>query len=351
MTSFHASSKEVIILKEDCDKNDSGVVDHRETIAVVSILNLEKVSSSYSSSSSCINDGSMSTATTRISNTTKRRSETKKKKRTFLLFVKILMKIIEEKDKEIFQNAKTVISYCEQQKKRGEIESFIESLRAPLKDVVGPHYWREARERLSNKLQLHRNNKTAMSSAAHSEEGSTTESALHSTTTRLSSIHCRVDGSSLPTNMLKSKTSTKQTVTATATNNNNNNNKEMRTRKKRLWMIISILMQYLQRNHAQLHLKAHALVDECVQRHRDRQKYCERYSSLSGSIQSCLKNEIGVEYWRQAEKWVAKFLLAHDEKTNNTGERIGRNIIINKRAVVIDNVYNMDTKRPCFANS
>lgn len=319
MTSFHASSKEVLGLHnhdifKECD-NDS-VVDQKATIAMVSSLDLENIFSS--SSSSWINDDSnrsiasftthWSTATAEMSNTTKRRSEKKMKKKNFLLFLIILMKLVEEKDKKIFQNAKAVICNCEQLKKRGVIESFIESLRAPLKHVVGPQYWREARERLSRKL-LYSKNKTM--SSVDSGEGTTESSALRSTN-RESSLRYGLEGSSpssSPT-MPESKTSTKT------------NNKEMRTRRKRLWMIISIFMQYLQRKHAKLYLKAHALVNDCVQRHKDNSQY-ERCSSLSGSIQSCLKNEIGVEHWRRAEKYVAKILLAHD-KRNNAVERGGR---------------------------
>merc|ERR1740115_74581 len=103
--------------------------------------------------------------------------------------------------------------------------------------------------------------------------------------------------------------------------NNNGINEEMNIRNKRLWMIISIFMQCLERKDAKLYMKARSLINECVERHRSCKYNSEKYSflsttsttttstststgttrtsSLSGSIQFCLKKNIGVDYWRR----------------------------------------------------
>ncbi|OEU16382.1 hypothetical protein FRACYDRAFT_261221 [Fragilariopsis cylindrus CCMP1102] len=286
------------------------------------------------------------TDTTRISNTTRARGTTttaaekdrNKNKRFFLLFVKILMKLIEEKDDTniVYQNAQAVIRDCEQRKKRGEIKSFTESLYAPLKETVGIHYWNEARQLLHHNTML-------------------------SITTRspLSTLLCQSTSSMTVRKCNKAPTgnsSREYKVTATMKNNNNNsnsnynynnngNNEEMNIRNKRLWMIISIFMQYLERKDAKLYMKARSLINECVERHRSCKYNCEKYSissttsttttstststgttrtsSLSGSIQFCLKKNIGVDYWRRAESYVAKALLMkHDQNYNKNQMKI-----------------------------
>merc|ERR1712166_762875 len=63
--------------------------------------------------------------------------------------------------------------------------------------------------------------------------------------------------------------------------NNNGNNEEMNIRNKRLWMIISIFMQYLERKDAKLYMKARSLINECVECHRSCKYNSEKYSFSS----------------------------------------------------------------------
>jgi len=306
MTSYNVSSSiEIFRLHShqydalgECDGNDSKN-DHPPPIAVVSSFDLETIRS-YPG---ITKNGSMnsfttqwSTAMTQTANTTKRNSEKKHEKSRFLHFVKILMRIVKEKDDERFQNAKAIVCNCEQQKRRGEIMSLSESLRCPLKDAVGPYFWGEARERLSRAL--------LYSKTKRSINGATIESGIYAPDTKSSARH--EEGRHLPSSSkLESKTTGKNTVTAAKI-------KEMRTRKKRLWMIIRVFMQYLQNKNCRLYRKAYILVNECVRLHKKVQRF-EHCNSLSGSIQACLKKEIGLEYWRRAEYFVADILRARHE--------------------------------------
>jgi len=135
-------------------------------------------------------------------------------------------------------------------------------------------------------------------------------------------------------------------------NSSNGNNKEMNIRNKRLWMIISIFMQYLERKDMKLYMKARSLINECVDRHKSSKYNNAKYStssttstststisctststsntstSLSGSIQSCLKKNIGADYWRRAESYVAKALLMkHYQNYNNNQIKI-KNVVL-----------------------
>lgn len=360
----------------DCDGDDEA------TIAVMMLsstsldmcnMKIHNTSSSSSLFPSCPRDRNYSitsyttectTNTTRISNTTstararaRRRTATtekdKNKKRFFLLFVKILMKLIEEKDDTniIYQNAKAVVRDCEQRKERGEIESFVKSLYAPLKETVGIQYWNEARQLLHHSSQNNNNNNSNINTMSTTIYTRNPLSTLCQSTSSMTMQKCnRSAGNSRESN-----------VTATTNNNNNinfninknnGNNKEMNIRNKRLWMIISIFMQYLERKDMKLYMKARSLINECVDRHKSSKYNNAKYStssttstststisctststsntstSLSGSIQSCLKKNIGADYWRRAESYVAKALLMkHYQNYNNNQIKI-KNVVL-----------------------
>lgn len=300
MTSYDASpSIEFYRLRDhdvvgECNENHG----RQSPIAAVSSLHLESIAShpgiNRNASMNSVTT-QWSTVTTQVSNTTKRRSERKHRKRKFHHFVKILMGIVKEKDERIFQNAKAVISNCEEQKRRGEIESLSESLRCPLKDAVGPQFWSEARKHLSHALL---NSKTKRSSFLVA-----LESDVHAPDA-ISPVQ-NEEGFSPSPSMQESKTYVRKNLTTAKIN-------KIESRKKRLWMIIRVFMQSLQRRHYELYRKAHSLVNECVREHR-KVRHCDHCNSLSGRIQDCLKKEFGLEHWKRAEYFVGKILEARHE--------------------------------------
>lgn len=279
-----------------CNSNQS----LQSPIGVVSSLDLESVGSRPGiNRNASMNSATSqwSTATTQASNTSKRRSEMNYRKQKFHHFVKILMGIVKEKDEQRFQTAKAVICDCEEQKRRGEIESLSESLRCPLKDAVGPRFWSEARKHQSHELS---NSKTKRSSSSCV----TTEADVPAPDAI--PLIQNEEGFSQSSSMEESKTCCEYNdTTATMIN-------EINTRKKRLWMIIRVFMQSLRRRHYELYRKAHALVNECVREH-GKVRHLTHCNSLSGRIQDCLKKEFGLEHWKRAEHFVAKILRAHQE--------------------------------------
>jgi len=233
-----------------------------------------------------------STATTQTSNTTKRQCEKRQKKKKFLHFLKILMRIVKKKDEGRFRNARAVICDCEDKKKRGEIDSISHSLRCSLKDAVGPQFWKEAQDCMS---------KTSWNSKAkNSSIGTAVGSDNHSkgTATTWESF-----AQSRATNG-KGKSNDNDAIIATMN--------AATSRKKRIWMVIRLFMQHLRSGNCQHYSKAHALVNECVRRHK-RIKHFENSNSLSGSIQACLTKEFGLEHWRRAENDVAEMLPVFNE--------------------------------------
>jgi hypothetical protein len=256
-----------------------------------------------------------STSTAQISNTTTKREAKKQQKRRFLLFTKILMKLLERKDPTVYYDAQVVIHDCEEKKKKGEAESVVESLRTPLKGVVGPEYWNEARTYSKRVL----NAKKEVPDDASDDE-------------------------ILAFNMTDLTFLSGFAPSVTPSYKNSSTTREENVRKKRLWMIICVFMKYLMRTDTTLYFQAKALVSECVRRHR---RGDEGYRSLSGSIQSCLKKEIGAGYWKRAEGFVAQFLLSNNPSTTGSPLGSGGDSSWRKRTNDL-NSFERDQKRQRF---
>ena len=72
--------------------------------------------------------------------------DAKKQKETFLLFTRVLIKYLEQKDPNVHQQVKAIIKDCADRNKRGEqgYESVTVSMRLRLKRVVSESYWGRA---------------------------------------------------------------------------------------------------------------------------------------------------------------------------------------------------------------
>lgn len=248
----------------------------------------------------------LSTTTTKASNTTQRNEQRHHQKRRFLQFTRVLMRFLERKAPAVYQSAQAVLEDCEQQERRGETSSNVmENLKGPLKGVVPRSLWQQARDvsrrRTVSNIPPHEDSSSS-SSLDDGYVGLNVENGLLSDIS-LPSFSCRPQ--SLGGHIQK---------------------EEVRRRKKRKWMIISVLMRYLQSIDVDLYQKAKASIADCLYRHRNQE---EGYHSLSGSIQSSLKREVGTRHWRRAEGYVAKLLVRQEGQTVN-----GTNSIENLNATV-----------------
>jgi hypothetical protein len=233
-----------------------------------------------------------STITDPMSNTTKGQEEKKQHKRRFMLFTNVLMKFLERKDPSVFDEARAVIRDCEQKKKRGEVgfESVTQSLRTPLKQVVGGSYWKQARSYLRKDQSIQQ-----------FEPLSATEEPPSFSQTDLTFLEQSLFVE--PTSPLSTKSCSSL-------------QEETKLRKARFWMLIRVLMKYLEHKDPDMYLKAKAMIKDCVQRNRNRE---EGYHSLSGVIQTSVKQVVGVSYWRRAESYLSKIIIkrADEEESND----------------------------------
>ena len=70
----------------------------------------------------------------------------RKKKEQFLMFTRVLIKYLEQKDKNLHARAKAIIKDCAEKNKAQTpgYESVTESMKHRLRDLVGETYWKKA---------------------------------------------------------------------------------------------------------------------------------------------------------------------------------------------------------------
>merc|ERR1712238_441859 len=80
--------------------------------------------------------------------------ETKSRKEKFLMFTRVLMKYLEQKNPEMHARAKAVIRQCANKNKEGDpnYASLSGSMQAALKKLVGSGYWKKAEDYLAQFL-------------------------------------------------------------------------------------------------------------------------------------------------------------------------------------------------------
>mmetsp|Transcript_11412 Transcript_11412/g.28840 ORF Transcript_11412/g.28840 Transcript_11412/m.28840 type:complete len:303 (-) Transcript_11412:1075-1983(-) len=302
MTSYHPSSSIELFRLGELGKN---VADHGHSAPITAdssfdletVLSYPKIATNGSMNSFSTQ---WSTVTAQVSNTTKQHSENKRRKRKFLHFVKILMRIVKEKDEGKFRNAKAVVCNWKGQKHEGGIENFSESLSCNLKQAVGPQYWSEAREHLS---QASAHIKTKRLSFDTTTEPYTQSSDI-TTPLQYEEEYC---SPSHTTQMSTRKTYRNDNLTT-------DEMKEMRMQKKRQWMVIRVFLKRLQEKDQHLYRKAHVIVNDCMRQHRQGRQSEDR-NRLSGSIETCLKKQFGSELWMRAEHIVSEaFVVRHEDQ-------------------------------------
>ncbi|KAL7566978.1 hypothetical protein ACA910_019908 [Epithemia clementina (nom. ined.)] len=101
----------------------------------------------------------------------------KKEKETFLIFTRVLLKYLEQKDPATHQNVKNIIKECAERNKRHEpgYESVTTSMKTKLKQVVTEEHWQRAEAYLKHFLQQ----KNKFSSSHPHQSSSSSSSQQH----------------------------------------------------------------------------------------------------------------------------------------------------------------------------
>mmetsp|Transcript_33034 Transcript_33034/g.78904 ORF Transcript_33034/g.78904 Transcript_33034/m.78904 type:complete len:873 (+) Transcript_33034:340-2958(+) len=94
----------------------------------------------------------------------------KKEKEKFLMFTRVLMKYLEQRDQEMHTRAKAQIKECYEKNKQGDpnFKSLTTSMKARLKQTVGDVYWKKAHDYLDHFLKQKKGGQARQHSAQHS---------------------------------------------------------------------------------------------------------------------------------------------------------------------------------------
>mmetsp|Transcript_26198 Transcript_26198/g.63855 ORF Transcript_26198/g.63855 Transcript_26198/m.63855 type:complete len:449 (-) Transcript_26198:116-1462(-) len=268
--------------------------------------------STRSVSSFNTDDGAGSTSTEPMSNTVRAREKKQKEKRRFLSFTKVLMKFLEKKNPTVCKNAKKVILKYKSKKKQqrqhyyGEddvSESMCESIKVPLKQTVGSAYWKQAKGYLD---QMEAKEDQANDKSRNEDGGGTDFEPLsldsntgYFSETQVEALSHFADngvGDGITDNSKRSCRSNENQLVV----------EEQKLRKQRFWMVVRVLMQYIEKKDTELAKKARATLEDCAKRNVMKE---DRFTNLIESVQRELKQTVGARYWRRAEHYVAKHLL------------------------------------------
>jgi len=88
--------------------------------------------------------------------------------------------------------------------------------------------------------------------------------------------------------------------------NENQMDEESKLRRQRFWMVVRVLMRYIEKKDSALHQKARVALEDCQRRNLMNE---DRFTNLIECVQRELKHTVGTRYWRKAEQHVAKYLM------------------------------------------
>ena len=196
------------------------------------------------------------------------------------------MKFLERRDPEVYNRARQVIRECDERKKQQEpgFESITESIRTPLKQLVGPAYWKQVRSYLKKKIVDPR--------PVSEEEWEPLSPSEEPPTFTASDLV-----------LLEQSLNPEQHSGLAA------RHAEKQLRRERFWMLIGLLMKNLEQKDPEMYFKAKMTIKECVKRFKTREP---AYRSLTGSVRVAVKEIVGPVHWRRAEHRLAN-ALARDE--------------------------------------
>ncbi|KAL3939896.1 MAG: hypothetical protein SGBAC_005470 [Bacillariaceae sp.] len=287
--------------------------------------------STRSNSSFTTDDGAGSTSTVHMSNTIASKEKRQKEKRRFLSFTKVLMKFLEKKNPTVCKNARNVILKYKLKKQRqpqhyfgeedatdDETESMCEYIKVPLKQTVGSAYWKQAKGYL-NQMEAKEDQENNISSndgfCIGFEPLSTVDSnplspspSLNHNTDRLNDSQAQAQSQAHLNN-----NGNRSCIRPFPSKENQLVEEERKLRKQRFWMVVRVLMRYVEKKDAALYQKARAALQECARRNILKE---DRFRNLIESVQRELKQTVGTRYWRRAERHVGKHLI---QKANEKG--------------------------------
>eukprot|EP00980_Cylindrotheca_fusiformis_P014954 scaffold4095_cov117-Cylindrotheca_fusiformis.AAC.11 len=248
--------------------------------------NLHDSSQSLSSVNTDTDD--CSTNTQPRSNTVRAHEKRQQETRRFLMFTGVLVKFLEKKNPALCQDAREVIQRCGETEQGGQNESICDSLKVPLKEAVGSAYWKQAKGYLKGLDNHDTDFEPIPLDDKSSKDGTNFDPEA---------LSCLLGGQ-------KDRKPPEKSIPDPI-------QMEKRLRRKRFWMLVRVLMKYLQKKDPNLYLRARAALEDCVKR---KERNEENFTNLPECVQRELKKVVGRDNWRRAKYYLTKHLIRQAEE-------------------------------------
>jgi hypothetical protein len=245
----------------------------------------------------------VSEAMTDISASTEPRSNTmsaqwkkKQQQEKFILFLQSLMHILQKRDPTLYRKAQQVL-----QEQHHEENS--ESISPSLKTVVGPKYWKAA-------------HKIATDAAPnHKDFDNNSESSMDLDDLEPLPPRCDVKFTRSDVQFLKESNLVKPKKPKVHFSSVQLLKEETKTRQERFWMLIRVLMKYLQAKRPELYDQAKHIVSDCWRHEKKRR---EGFRALQRNITAQMKELVGSHTWRKSENYLFGILASRARLEDET---------------------------------
>jgi hypothetical protein len=118
---------------------------------------------------------------------------------------------------------------------------------------------------------------------------------------------------------------------------------EKRIRRERFYLLLRVLMKYLENSNPPLYSMAREAINDCVTRHDNHE---EGYESLCDSIKRSVKQVVGDTNWRKAEAYLSREIMhqAQREALNEPSRRDEEHAPLTFKRVVIHTMATGETE-------
>ena len=313
---------------------------HQDTF---SSMNSSFGNSSFKSIDSVLTD--ISTATEKKSNTSTTHLRKLRKGQELLQVIQNLLNILQSQDPILCQQTEEVLRRCGRKgtdgvgKNTNDVDEWRrtcfsdESVKSQLKQVVGSRYWKAANNNVIHKHNIDRINKSEDSVSLSSS--ATSKMDLEPLPPKGTIQFTKSDVEFLTTSSLVNKSNKK--------NSSSNSSRaaalvseEQKIRKERFWMLIRVLLKYLELKQPTLYDPAKRIIAKCGQQAK---KHNESFQVMQKNIQTQLKELVGRKAWRKSESYLFEILSRKadqedqarlqlvatptDDKSNNEQQHLG----------------------------
>lgn len=218
-------------------------------------------------------------------NTRPRKGETRREKDRFIVFTRVLVKYLEQTNKELHDEVREIIKDCTEKKDRKEpgYESITSALKRRIREVVSDACWKRAELYCERFLKAESSSKGRLLSKSSSRYASETSETETDTLSMTSSMQDPSDWSCSQQSFASHHSS---------------GTFKRRQQKEKFVIVMRVLLKHLESMEPDLFTHVRAVIQDCVYRN---QRNEHGFESVTESVRERLEIIVPREYWEQAE--------------------------------------------------